>query len=182
MTHSLPARPRFRRMLLATAPALLAGLAVAIAGPALAASGTAKLAPASALAFKQPTRTPETVLATVNGVPITQAYLTAADEDLGPLLILRGPQRDAYLLDYVIDNMLVARLAERNKLDQAPGFSRRLTYEKTKMLDRGVLSKVAAEATSDTAMQAAAQKAQSDLILELRKAATIERASSAAKN
>ncbi len=182
MPESVTARASLRRPLRLTASVLLAVLAIAAAAPASAGSRPVETAATPSLALKEPARSPDMVLATVDGVPITQGRLTAADEDIGALLTLQGPQRDAYLLGYVIDTMLIARSAERNGFDRAAGFDRRLEYEKTKVLYAGVLSKITAEATSDAAMHAAAEKAEGDLILALRKAATIERFSPAAKN
>ena len=87
--------------------------------------GLAALSPASAK-----------VLATVNGVEVTDDDVKMALEDLGPNLPaqLKGPQRDAYALDYLIDLKLVAAQATKDKLSDGPDFARKLAYYHDKVL------------------------------------------------
>ena len=53
------------------------------------------------------------MLAKVDGIEITEDDVKVALEDLGPTLPqqVQGPQREAYVLDYLIDLKLVARKA-----------------------------------------------------------------------
>lgn len=96
------------------------------------------------------------VLATVNGKDITDEDLKLAAEDLGASIPqqLQGKARDAYLLDYLIDGELVAQKAAEDKLDQDPGFAKRLAYYHDKVLMEALLTKVAKEAATPEKMQA----------------------------
>jgi peptidyl-prolyl cis-trans isomerase C len=95
------------------------------------------------------------VLATVNGVEITDADLKIAAEDLGSAIPqqLQGQARDAYLLDYLIDSELVAEKAVADKLDQDPDFAKRLAYYRGKVLAEAMLGKVAKDALTPEKLQ-----------------------------
>ena len=97
------------------------------------------------------------VLAKVNGAEITDEDLAVAKDDLGPGLPaqLEGAARDNYVLDYLIDGTLVAQKAQAEKLDAAPDFAKRVAYYREKLLMEALLGKVAADATTDTAIQKA---------------------------
>jgi peptidyl-prolyl cis-trans isomerase C len=111
------------------------------------------------------------VLATVNGKEITDEDLQIAAEDLGKSIPqqLQGKAREAYLLDYLIDSELVAQKAEADKLDQDPGFARRVTYYREKVLAETLLTKVAKDAVTPEKLQqtydraAQAQKPQTEI-------------------
>ncbi len=93
------------------------------------------------------------VLAKVNGAEITDDDLHTAVEDLGPTLPgqLRGPARDAYVLDYLIELKLAAQQAEKDKLADTPDFARRMAYFHDKVLMQGLLGAVAKTAVTDDA-------------------------------
>jgi peptidyl-prolyl cis-trans isomerase C len=95
-----------------------------------------------------------TVLAKVNGQPITDEDVKIATEDLGAAIPsqLQGKARDAYVLDYLIDGDLVAQKAKADKLDQTPEFPKKVAYYKQKLLMEALLSKVAKKAMTDDAM------------------------------
>jgi peptidyl-prolyl cis-trans isomerase C len=95
------------------------------------------------------------VLATVNGVEITDADLKIAAEDLGSAIPqqLQGQARDAYLLDYLIDSELVAEKAVADKLDQDPDFAERLAYYRGKVLADAMLGKTAKDALTPEKLQ-----------------------------
>ena len=97
---------------------------------------------------------PDTVLATVNGKPITQADVTMAGEEIGQNLAqqLKGKARDAYVLDYLIDSALVAQRAKDDKLDDSPDFGRKLLYAHDKLLMEAMLTQIAKQATSDASL------------------------------
>ncbi len=94
---------------------------------------------------------PDTVLATVNGKPITQGDLDLAGEDIGANLPqqLTGKAKDAYLLDYLIDGNLVAQKAVTDKADQGPAFAQKLAYARDKLLMESQLTEIAKSATAD---------------------------------
>ena len=93
------------------------------------------------------------VLAKVDGAEITDEDVRTALEDLGPTLPqqLKGPARDAYVLDYLIDVKLAAKEATKEKLEDNPEFARRMAYFHDKVLMEGLLSNIAKAATTDDA-------------------------------
>ncbi len=95
------------------------------------------------------------VLAKVNGVDITDEDLKVALDDIGAGLPqqVQGPEREAYVLDYLIDLKIVARKAEADKLSESAEFARRMTYQRDKALMEGLLGKVAREATTDAELR-----------------------------
>lgn len=115
---------------------LLAGIGFGAAAfaqtpPAAPAQGSAP-APGAAAPAKP---APETVLARVDGTPITEADLQVAAED--PSLNLPGvpeEQKRDLLLGYLVDLRVAARAAEAAKLAQGPDFDRRLAYAREKIL------------------------------------------------
>jgi peptidyl-prolyl cis-trans isomerase C len=95
------------------------------------------------------------VLAKVNGVEITDEDLKVAMDDIGPGLPaqMQGPERDAYLLDYLIDLKIVARKAEAEKMDGGADFARRMAYQRDKALMEGLFGKIAKDATTDAELR-----------------------------
>ncbi len=84
------------------------------------------------------------MLATVNGQPITEEDLKIATEDLGPSLPqqIQGKARESYILDFLIDGVLVAQKAQAEKLDQTPDFADKLAYYHEKLLMETKLGQV----------------------------------------
>ncbi|SFK50191.1 peptidylprolyl isomerase [Methylocapsa palsarum] len=101
------------------------------------------------------------VLATVNGKDITDEDLRIATEDLGASLPpqIEGKAREAYLLDFLIDGLLVAQKAQADKLDQAPDFAAKLAYYREKLLMETLLGQVAKSAITDASVKAAYEEA-----------------------
>jgi peptidyl-prolyl cis-trans isomerase C len=95
------------------------------------------------------------VLATVNGVNITDDDLRIAAEDLGDSVPrqLDAKGRQQYLLDYMIDGTLVAQKAQQDKLDQSPDFAKQLAYYRSKVLMEALLTKVARDAVTPQNLQ-----------------------------
>jgi peptidyl-prolyl cis-trans isomerase C len=94
------------------------------------------------------------VLATVNGVDITDDDVKVAMEDIGPTLPQMQPaERATYVLNYLIDSKLVAREAEKEKLGDTPEFARRLAYFHDKVLMETLLGNVAKAAATDDALK-----------------------------
>ena len=93
------------------------------------------------------------VLAKVDGAEITDDDVRTALEDLGPTLPpqLKGPARDAYVLDYLVDVRLAARQAAKDKLQDNPEFARRMAYFHDKVLMEGLLTNIAKTATTPEA-------------------------------
>lgn len=121
---------------LACASVLALGLATGAQAqapqPAAPAATPAPATPAVAAPAKP---SPETVVARVNGQPITQADLDIAAED--PALSIPGTdeaQKRDILISYVADLKLGAKAAEDAKLASEPDFTRRLAYVRDKLL------------------------------------------------
>jgi peptidyl-prolyl cis-trans isomerase C len=95
------------------------------------------------------------VLAKVNGVEITDEDMKLALEDIGPGLPrqLEGKARDAYVLDFLIDEQLVVQKAQADKLAETPDFAKKLAYMRDKALMETLLGKVAKDAATDAAVK-----------------------------
>ena len=108
---------------------------------------------ALALGFSMPAQAK--VLAKVNGVEITDEDVKVAIDDIGAGLPqqIQGAEREAYVLDYLIDLKLVARAAEAKKMAESAEFARRMTYQRDKALMEGLLGDVAKEATTDVELK-----------------------------
>jgi peptidyl-prolyl cis-trans isomerase C len=93
------------------------------------------------------------VLAKVNGVEITDDDLRLAVQDLGPTLPqeLKGPERDSYVLDYLIDLKLAAAQGAKDGVADTPAFKQKMDYYRDKTLMESVLGNVAKAATSEEA-------------------------------
>jgi peptidyl-prolyl cis-trans isomerase C len=90
------------------------------------------------------------VLATVNGVDITDDDVRIASEDLADTIPrqLDAKGRLNYVLDYLIDGTLVAQKAQQDKLDQGPEFAKQLAYYHSKVLMEALLTKIARDAVT----------------------------------
>ena len=93
------------------------------------------------------------VLATIDGAPITEEDFNDALVDIGPGLPekLEGPERQKYVLDYIIDLRLVAKQALADKIEGGADFARRLAYYHDKLAMESLLSSVAKSATTEDA-------------------------------
>jgi peptidyl-prolyl cis-trans isomerase C len=139
----------------------VSALALSLALPASAWAQAPKTpaAPAPALAPETPAPAaplpPETVVAKVNGAPITQGDLTIAGED--PALSLPGvdeAQKQKLLVDYMIDLKVGAQAAETAKISDAPDFKRKLAYFRDKLLLDEYLEREAKKAATTEAARA----------------------------
>ena len=156
-------------------PSLLVLALALAAGPAYAQTGGAPAAPMAApgdaAADTKPAPAPDTVLATVNGQKLTQLDLTMAGEDIGANLPpqLKGKARDSYLMDYLIDETLVAQKAKTDKLADTPEFAQKMAYARDKVLMEAILTRIAKSSTGDAQLQqiydqaAKAQKPEEEL-------------------
>ncbi|WP_407526661.1 peptidylprolyl isomerase [Methylobacterium oryzisoli] len=106
-------------------------LALVLAVPAAAQTP----APAQAPAAQAPAQAPDTVVARVNGTPVTAGDLAVAADD--PALSLPGvsdDQKKSLLVDYMVDLKLGAQAAEKAKIGESPDFTRKLAYFRDKLL------------------------------------------------
>lgn len=109
-----------------------AALLLALPGLALA-QGTGQAGQGAAAPAAAPA--PDSVVAKVNGQPITGADVALAAED--PALSLPGVDEDAkknLLIDYMVDLKVGAQAAEAAKVGDSPDFKRKLAYFRDKLL------------------------------------------------
>ena len=93
------------------------------------------------------------VLASVNGVEITDDDVRIATLDLGPTLPqqLKGPARETYVLDYLIDLKLAAGQAAKDGLAESADFAKQMAYYRDKTLMEGLLGNLAKTAATEEA-------------------------------
>jgi peptidyl-prolyl cis-trans isomerase C len=133
--------------------ALAIGLAVFAGAPALAQDTTAPAPEAPEAAAPAPL--PETVVATVNGEPITQADLTLAESDLDPQFSRLPPeQRRAAALSAIIEIKLIAAQAEEQGLGEDPEFKQRMEFLRQRALHSALVEQQVAEQVTDEAVRA----------------------------
>ena len=134
-------------------------LALALAVPGLAAAQSP--APAKAPEVKAPETpapasiAPDTVVAKVNGQPITGGDLAVAADD--PALSLSGvdeAQKQGLLVDYLVDLKVGAQAAEAAKVGETPDFKRKLAYFRDKLLLDEYLEREAKKAATPEAARA----------------------------
>ncbi|GEP01230.1 peptidylprolyl isomerase [Methylobacterium haplocladii] len=98
---------------------------------------------------------PDTVVAKVNGNPITQGDLNIAGED--PALSLPGVDeagKKGLLVDYMIDLRVGAQAADAAKVGDSPEFKRKLAYFRDKLLLDDYLEQEAKKAVTPDAAKA----------------------------
>ena len=130
--------------------ALVLALLAAPAGIGFA-QETAPAAEAPATAAPAPVVAPETVVATIDGSPVTQADLDLAISDLDQQFQrLPAEQRRAAALSAIIEIRLLANRAVAEKLDADPEFQRRMEFLRQRALHSAVIDHdVAAKITDD---------------------------------
>ncbi|HEV1999611.1 MAG TPA: peptidylprolyl isomerase [Xanthobacteraceae bacterium] len=103
-------------------------------------------------AAAQPASDP--VLAKVNGVEIRERDLALAEADIGQNLPPGAAEarRDA-LLAYLIDVTILATAAEAQKMQDAPGFARKLAFVRGKVLMEAILDQASKGAVTEEAMR-----------------------------
>ncbi|GJD63146.1 peptidylprolyl isomerase [Methylobacterium frigidaeris] len=112
-------------------------------------------APAAPPAAAAPTPSPDTVVAKVNGAPITAGDLAVAADD--PALSLPGvdeAQKKGLLVDYMVDLKIGAQAAEKAKIGDNPDFVRKLAYFRDKLLLDEYLEREARKAVTPQAERA----------------------------
>ena len=131
-------------------------LMLAIPGSALAQAPQAAPSSTSTPAANTATApSPDTVVASVNGKPITQGDLAIASDD--PALSLPGvdeAQKKSLLVDYMVDLRVGAQAAEAAKIGDTPEFKRKLAYFRDKLLLDDYLEQEAKRAVTPEAEHA----------------------------
>jgi peptidyl-prolyl cis-trans isomerase C len=95
------------------------------------------------------------VLAKVNGVEVRQSDIAIAEEDVGQNIPAGTPdaKRD-WLINYVADMLILAKQAEKNKIQDGAEFKRRLAYLRDKALMEQLLRDTGKVALTPEAMRA----------------------------
>jgi peptidyl-prolyl cis-trans isomerase C len=124
---------------------------------ALLAAAIMALSPASGFAQDATApASPDTVVATVGGEPITEADIAFAAEDLSQELSRMPPEeRKAFLVTVLIDMKVMAKAAREAQMDQTPLFKQRLDYLEDRALRRAYFADAIAAAVTPEAVQAA---------------------------
>ena len=124
--------------------------AVLVAAPTLGTFAQDTAAPAAPAAVA-----PETVIATVDGQPITEGDLTFAAEDLAQdLAQMPAGERRAFLLRVLIDMKVMAGAAKEAGMDQTELFAQRLKYLEERALRRAYFADAIASAVTEEAVRA----------------------------
>ncbi|KKB10936.1 hypothetical protein VE25_15490 [Devosia geojensis] len=139
---------------------LAGALAIALMGAAVA---PVVLAQDAAPAGEQPAEAaeaapqvdPAAVVATVNGVEVTEADLTFAAEDLSQeLQQMPAEERRAFLLRVLIDMKVMAGAAREQGMAETPLFQQRLAYLEDRALRRDYFAETIAQKVTPEAVQA----------------------------
>lgn len=134
-------------------PRLALALLVGASVPTLALAQTAAEPPATAAPAAE--AAPNAVVATVDGMEITEADLALAAEDPAlPLPGMSAEQRREVLAGYLIDLELGARAAEEAGVGDTEAFARRLGYQRRKLLLDALLEQTVEAAVTEEAARA----------------------------
>ena len=154
MTNIFPLRLARSASVLALMLAATA-IAPAYAQDATPAAPAAEAPAAEAPAAAAPAVTPETVVATVGGEPITEADLSFAAEDLTQELSQMPPeQRKAFLLRVLIDMKVMATAGRDAGMADTPLFQQRLKYLEDRALRRAYFAEAIAKGVTEEAVRA----------------------------
>ncbi len=138
-----------------TASVLALMLAAGALAPALAQDAAPAAPAAEAPAAEATPVSPETVVATVGGEPITEADLSFAAEDLTQELSQMPPeQRKPFLLRVLIDMKVMAKAGKDAGMADTPLFQQRLKYLEERALRRAFFADTIANAVTEEAVRA----------------------------
>lgn len=141
----------FYRILKTMAGTLLLGTALGFAPVALAQETAAPAAPVAAAPAA-----PETVVATIGDLTITEADLAFAAEDLQQeLQQVPAEERRAFLVTVLIDMKVMAKAAREAGMADADLFKRRLQYLEERTLRRDYFTQKIAASVTEEAIKAA---------------------------
>jgi peptidyl-prolyl cis-trans isomerase C len=92
------------------------------------------------------------VVARVNGVDIRQSDLAFAEEEIGGNMPTIPPeQKRDYLINYLVDVIVLSQAAETKKLGDRPDVKRRLAFDHNRLLMESLLQDAGKSALSDEA-------------------------------
>ena len=92
------------------------------------------------------------VVARVNGVDIRQSDLAFAEEEIGGNMPTIPPeQKRDYLINYLVDLIVLSQAAEKQKLGDRPDVKRRLTFDRSRLLMESLLQDAGKASLSEDA-------------------------------
>ncbi len=92
------------------------------------------------------------VVARVNGVDIHESDITFAEEEIGGNMPSIPPeQKRDYLINYLVDVVVLSQAAEKQKLDDRPNVKHRLAFDRIRLLMEMLLQDAGKSALSDAA-------------------------------
>jgi peptidyl-prolyl cis-trans isomerase C len=92
------------------------------------------------------------VVARVNGIDIHQSDLTFAEEEIGGNMPNVPPeQKRDYLINYLVDVIVLSQQAQKQKLDDRPDVKHRLAFDRNRLLMEMMLQDVGKSAMTDAA-------------------------------
>lgn len=119
------------------------------------AQDTTQPAPAEPAAPAAPAPSPDAVVATLNGQPITEADLALALADLDPQFArLPAEQRRAAAMSAIIEIKLMAARATEEGLDKTPEFLRRIEFLRARTLHSALVEADVASKITDEEIRA----------------------------
>jgi len=131
---------------------------------ALAQTGPAPADPPPAAAEAPAAVDPNAVVATVDGMEITEADLALAAEDPAlPLPGMNDAQRREVLVGYLVDLNLGAAAAAEAGVDDTEDFARRLAYQRRKLLLDALLEQTVEAAVTEEAARALYEETVADI-------------------
>jgi peptidyl-prolyl cis-trans isomerase C len=90
------------------------------------------------------------VVARANGVDIRQSDLTFAEEEIGGNIPNMPPeQKHDYLINYLVDVVVLSQAADQQKLSDRPEVKHRLTFDRNRLLMESLLQDAGRTALSD---------------------------------
>jgi peptidyl-prolyl cis-trans isomerase C len=94
----------------------------------------------------------DAVVARVNGVDIRQSDLAFAEEEIGGNMPTIPPeQKRDYLINYLVDVIVLSQAAEKQKLADRPDVKRRLSFDHNRLLMEALLQDAGKSSLSDDA-------------------------------
>ena len=118
----------------------------------LAANLTVSLALLLAAAGPVAAQDKDPLIAKVNGTEIHQSDMAAAEEEAGQIPPMSPEAKQDYLVQFMADMILVAKVAEDKKMGDTAEFKKHLDFTRKKLLMSDLLQATAKEAITDDAM------------------------------
>jgi peptidyl-prolyl cis-trans isomerase C len=98
---------------------------------------------------------PDAVVARANGVDIRESDVTFAEEEIGGNIPnLPPPQKREYLVNYLIDVIVLAQAAEQQKLGDRPDVKHLIAFDRNRLLMETLLQDAGKAALTDAAEHA----------------------------